>query len=50
MYYNVKLCKTNLQSTRQVIVELCNIRDGLSFWDSLNYSNIIGILNALWLH
>ena len=45
---NVKF-KTPLhvQSTCQTIVELCNIRDGLSFCDRLTYSNIICILNAL---
>ena len=39
----------HVQSTCQTIVELCNIRDGLSFCDGLNYSNIICILNALCL-
>ena len=39
----------HIQSTCQTIVELCNIRDGLSFCDGLNYSNIICILNALCL-
>ena len=33
----------------QTIVELCNIRDGLSFCDGLTYNNIICILNALCL-
>ena len=43
--------KTSLhvQSTCQTIVESCNNRDGLSFCDGLNYSNIICILNALCL-
>ena len=47
---NVKF-KTLLyvQSTCQTIVELCNFRDGLSFCDGKNYSNIICILNALCL-
>ena len=36
----------HVQSTCQTIVELYNIRDGLSFCDGLNYSNIICILNA----
>ena len=31
------------------MVELCNIRNGLSLCDGLNYSNIICILNALCL-
>ena len=38
-----------VQSTCQKIVELCNIRDELSFCDGLNYSNNICILNALCL-
>ena len=37
----------HVQSTCQTIVELCNIRDGWSFCDGLNYNNIICILNAL---
>ena len=36
----------NVQSTCQTTVELCNIRDCLSFCDGLNSSNIISILNA----
>ena len=39
----------HVQSTCQTIVELCNIRDGLSFCDGLTYNNIICILNALCL-
>ena len=33
----------------QAIVELCNIRDGLSFCNDLNYSNIICTMNTLCL-
>ena len=39
----------HVQSTCQTIVELCNIRDGLSLCDGLTYNNIICILNALCL-
>ena len=39
----------HVQSTCQTIVELCNIHDGLSFCDGLNYSIIICIMNTLCL-
>ena len=48
---NVKLpTPMHVQSTCQKIVELCYIRDELSFCDRLNYSNNICILNALCRH
>ena len=47
--HNNLICNIRSNFTHKNTYFQCNIRDGLSFRDGLNYSNIICILNALRL-